>query len=420
MVLDQFLDLDMQNMVFDLTCKSGSEDIESELTLDLTLDKLIFNEGSLFPNEMMQTDGSTRATCGRAIMSVTAPGSLDHVHVRFWADRTITQTANISPHALQQFSLVPFGGNSTTIDYFPWDAGTRTLQRFAQLGAENQTLFPVAPGTTELDLIWRFEDTGQSVINNISSPLSGQDFEASITDPWIEFSLLPEPVHRVVEDHERDGSRRFDRHIAIVDYNDTMMDPYRTNVRVMADESVIFSHIVAPDGTRITDTGVLPQDSEYSHNLPYVLLERNSQAGLVQITLPSSIARAHGPGEFQFVFVKTTFLDAEPSLLAINGAIAMIPLLFAVVAFRRVEQFRREAFGAYKRSARNLLVTLGLVVTYYIAVIAGAIVAGWFRLLSVLPLGTEALLLYLQVALAILAFLWLWFTAREMYAITKP
>ncbi len=420
MTLDLFMDLPLEDLSLETRCGENPSEANSEFRLDAAADRLIFSEGSFANVQPSQVGGAARAVCGRASVQLEAPGILDHVHVRYWADRTIEQIASMVPHARQQFTLRPDVGASTTIDYFANDAVTRPEARFATNGAGNVTYFPVSPQTQSVGLEWIFEDMGLRAIESIPSPVSGQQFEASIRDPWVEFSLAQQPVTRVEEHHEQEGSRRFERYVAVVDYNETNWGIYHTNVRVIAHDSLAFSHIEAPDGARISATGVLPHDAEYSHDVPYVLLETNSQAGQVHVTMPSTIARAHGPGEFRFVFENTMILKPEPGLVAFNGLVAAIPLAFAGVAYVRVEQFRREAFGAYKRTARNLLVTLLFVVAYYIAVLGGAIIAGWFRLLSVLPLGTEAVLLYIQVALAILAFLWLWATAREMYAITKP
>jgi hypothetical protein len=127
-----------------------------------------------------------------------------------------------------------------------------------------------------------------------------------------------------------------------------------------------------------------------------------------------------GPGRYTVSFTSVDAVHTYPWLLPLAVLVLLAPLPFALVAYRHVRRFEDEAFGGFRRSARNLRIALVVAFAYYLAVLVSHFAGSRLELMTAWPMPFEAVVLYVQVAIAIAAFLALFAVARELYRITVP
>ncbi len=422
---DRFVDIPLDAFEVEGGCgPAGAPDVKGQIHFDEESDSFTFMEaepaGPESPTSLgpRPGDGTSRSVCATASVTLSVPAGTEHIHVRFDADRVIRQAVTLDYHMPQELRVIDAATDRTIeqLDIFPWDDPSHDRQRFSDLGPGASPFIAIPPGVKTIMVQWYFEDLGMSSGSD-ETVVSGQDYSATVWNPVVEFSLGPAPINGVTTDERRKGTTSFMDTIVPASY---APDDNRTNLRIRGPLSSQFSHVVAPSGARIDDTGILPPGAEYGPQWGFVLIERNSAEGYAQITIPDAILATHGPGLYQAVFTAVTEAEPFPALMAFNAGLAALPLALAALALQRIREFQREAFGGYRRTATNLMVTLALVLAYYIITMAGAIVAGWFTVAATLPPSPGAGLMYLQVALAMAAFWWLWLTGRAMVHIVRP
>ncbi len=419
---DRFVDVPVDAIQWSGGCGPGGDDVAGgRITVDSSTDSFTFDEGQYDADDGLPSigpGGEARATCATAWVDLPVPAASHHVHVRFWADRTVDQAVTLGAHMPQTLRLESGGVVLHEVDVFTWDDGSHHTTRFAELGIDGLAYFPLPPGLDILRVAWHFEDLGQARDQSDQSVASGQRFTATVTDPVVEFSSHPLPIAAAVSATRVGMQETLHRTITV---DPPELGPHdRLNIRVRAPDDASFSHIVTPSGRTIDATGSLIPAAEYHASLQFVLLEPNSREGYVQATLPASLWQDDGDGAVQFVFTSTGTLQPVPAMLALNAALAMVPLAFAALATQRIREFQREAFGAYRRTATNLMVTLGMVIVFYAVAMLGSIAAGWFAASALWPPGKETGFLLAQMLAAGVAFFWLWLTGREMTRIVRP
>ncbi len=425
---DRFVDIAMSDLVATSGCGASgvaNNSLNATVTFDEEQDSFTFSEGRFegglenLPAGLGDQAGATRAVCATVSVVLPVPAETEHIHVRFEADRRVTQAVTLTYHMPQQLRIVDDANGRMLydVDVFIWDEGSRDRTRFANLGAGVLGYFPLPPGLETVRLEWFFEDEGQTRDRGQDNIVSGQGFDATVWDPVAEFSSRPRVVGDAAHTQHREGLTVSKDTSIPIDY-----DPQgnQTNWRVRAPLDSVFSYILTPDGQRIDRTGNILDGGEYGPDLDFIIVDRFSAEGYVELTIPDRVMAPTGPGEYRVVFTETTMATPERGIMAFNAALAAIPLAFAAMALQRIREFQREAFGGYRRTARNLMVTLVLVLAYYVAAMVGAVIAGWFTVAALLPPTADSVLLYLQVFLAMAAFWWLWLTGREMYRIVRP
>lgn len=365
------------------------------------------------PGMVGQPEGYISTGCGTAILDVTGPRSYDHFHVRFVADRQIIE---FQPGGLD---LNPSG----------WDF-TQELQFRAPTGEILSTtpFFDVhlqaAPATSfdirgdflgpSFQVAWLFSDNGAFLGPGQSEPTSGEDYKSDVANITLEFSGIPFP-YNVSANPTRHGNVFLTETTVTFDAKGLN----ESDVRLDVLNTLAFSHVVAPDGARIdeatTRNGAGPDQWDRSF-----VLEEGFRSGLTWITVPKEFVAAHGDGEYRVVFTSVDTLEAEPTLIPLVLLILALPLPFAAMAYRKVRAFEKEAFGAYKRSARNLRIALVVAALYYLTVVVASLVAGGVEVLLLWPIPLQAIITYVQVAVAIAAFIALYTVARELDSITHP
>lgn len=375
-----------------------------------------------------ETDGATATApgdppgynghgCGIVALNLTVPAGTEHIHVQFLANRE----ASIRPGSIQSVygprfqqdvTVAVSDGAFVKTDYYNVSDGSHA-STFVE---PNPPLYPGA--VSSIRVAWTFADRGTEGDASLTKLYSGGAYAATITNASVEFSSVAIPAKTISESDRRSEAFVFHDVAVAVPVGAELLADQDTDLRIRLDPSVSFVEVQAPDGARITDrstrTGAGPLGFDHSR----VLLERLS--GYTQITVPAPVLRAHGSGTYILIETQQTDVRAIPALVPFAVIMLLLPFPFAAIAFVNVRIFEREAFGAFRRSARNLRYALVAAVLYYLIVVGAALFGGRLALMANWPLTTEAIFLYLQVLLAGLAFVALWLVARELYGITVP
>lgn len=347
--------------------------------------------------------------CGLARVTVPVPAGNEHLHVRFTADREVVRATNTVPvNLIQQVNLYrPDGTQIVSVPYVETSDEGFEPTRF--------DLEPIQVPTSISEVIieWYFEDPGSLVTQETFSVLSGAAFRSRVSNINLEFSDIP-VVSEVSSDTVRHGNLRQETVTVVAE----VPDKPGTAVRVFAAPELEFSHVVLPDGTTLRAVGSIGDRQIPGFDLDRVLLEQTTR--YTQVTVPAALTEEHGPGTYSIVFTNIDAVEYSPLLIPFAVLLFALPVPFAALAYLKTRSYEREAFGAYRRSARNLRYGVIVVFAFYAVVLASAFISGRLDLTTVWPLPLEGWLQYIQVAVAIGAFSMLWLVARQLEAITKP
>jgi hypothetical protein len=364
------------------------------------------------PNPVFPGGYASAAWCD-AYLNLTSPGPMEHLHVRFLADRSVEEY-DVSP---------PGYGFRQTIEVYAEGADRPPAQPvFGEQDGPSPEL-PVSPPPFQVPpsgpftVHWNFEDTNHYLFNNaFTFALSGEDYASRVRQVVLEYSGLRVDGWHVHEHDRREGSVLLGETVVAV----PSAGP-DSNLRLRAEKTLAFDRVVAPDGTVLRETVGPDPERGYGPTLPADVVLVEADAGdYLQVTVSRDFVRAHGEGEYKVYLTSVDTIQTIPWLVPIVALILLVPLPFAFFAYRRVRVYEREAFGAYRRSARNLRIALVVTLLYYATVVASALVAGRLRLLTVWPMPVEAILIYVQVVVAVGAFVALYSVANEMYRVIAP
>lgn len=356
-------------------------------------------------------DGYGSTGCGAATFPIDIPNGTGTVQVRFTGDRQIDGfDANVGAQLIQTVSLRYPAGNNATHEVFAPDAGP------ADMGP-----IVIPPFTAHHEgpaqVVWYFEDRGYSGLGQGSpNPVSGQDFRATVTDAVVSFSTTRPDLHTASVRDSRDGTQLTKEHRVDVDL--PASEGAFSALHVKVAPGLDLDRVVAPDGTDLGPAQTYDGDGVLGQDQTYVVLELEEDGVLAMV--PAPLTAAYGPGTYRFVFVERSGIEVSPALQPMSLILLATPLPFAVLAWMEARAFRKEAFGGFARSARNLQGGVVLVSLYYAAVVLSAALGGRLALMAVWPMPLEGLLLYVQVGLAVVAFTALWLVAREMFRMVWP
>lgn len=352
--------------------------------------------------------------CGEATLQRTAPDGARSVEARFWGDRGVAVfnaqgTAVARPgRQFDQELHFQAGLTDRRVAYIDPGAGALPLGPLAPDG------FPVPGGVGDFRLTWSFRDSSYFVGPDFPDVLSGQDFSATVQDITLRYPDLP-LEHKVDTSRERQGSLLVESTRVRV----TLDDPAAADLRLQLAPGIRFEAVRGPDGSRITAQTSRLSAGPDGFDRSAVLVESLDQ-GRLQVTVPSQMLAALGPGAYELTFTGVDAIATNAWLLPVAIVALLAPLPFAALAYHHVRRYEDEAFGGFRRSARNLRVVLLVAFAYYVAVLAGHFAGSRLDLLTAWPLPVEALLLYVQVGIAIATFLALFAVAQELYRMTVP
>lgn len=365
------------------------------------------------PDPLPGFNGSGLASrgCAQVRLEVAVPPGSEHVHVRFLADRSVNNFARTTVAFQQEVRVRTLGGDLIySHAYFAEDA---TSEELTFIDAPAATL----TGNPERVVVeWHFADVGSL---QGEDPLSGQDYAAEVVRPQLEFSGIAVPFSQ--DRHGgREGTLRLDRLDVGVAVEDATPAPYRAALRVSVDDAFEFRDLITPNGQRFSDVATRDPGASGVLGIDEKRLLQERLGGQLRITVPQALLETMGAGDYTFRFQQVAEVRTNPVLVTLSIVLLAMPMPFAAVAVYQARIFQREAFGGFRRSARNLSLAVGFVAAYYLAVVLSAFAGGRLDLMSAWPMPLEAVLLYAQVVLAGVAFIGLWLVARELYRITKP
>lgn len=360
--------------------------------------------------------------CGTASTTVQVPAGMEHLHVRFQGDRQVEELriddgAPVQPnpdglHFIQEVRLLgPDGATLASHPYFDGGAPASATK------AIDPPAFILPAPLREVGVAWYFEDTGAEEVPGSPDFASGEAYTATVQDIRLEFSGVPAPV-AVTEDDARQGTRVVAQTRVQASVPADLAVAYDVNVRVRVDGSYAFAYAVAPDGTVLDRTGTRTGQGPSGYAPEQVLVERFED--IHQATVPWGIVQEHGAGDYTLVFEQVQAANTVPALVPVAVLLMALPLPFAALAIRGAHAFEREAFGKFRRSARNLIVAVVVTFLYYVAVVLSAFAGGRLDLMTLWPAPLESVLLYVQVVVAGAAFVVLWRVADNLYRISRP
>lgn len=362
--------------------------------------------------------GYATAGCGQAAYETEIPAATDHIHVRFFGSRGVQlQPGGVhsvtGPRFIQEVSLNTTTGGELVYNYFEVDDGAEAMQ----FQDPSPPYFPGANRAVKVQ--WRFQDLGTSLDNALTSVPGGASYSGWVATPYLEFSGIPMDGFTVAYDTNFLASSQVARAIVTVPVTPQAIDGRNlTDVRVQADVSRGFESVRTPAGvlldTAVTRTSAGPLGFDRSR----ILVERAS--GILQVTIPHEVLTAHGPGEYQVILKSESVAQPVAALVPMALLFLLLPFPFAILAMVNVRRFEKVAFGGYKRSARFLRYAVLAAGAYYFAVVLASLLGGRLGVLARFPFPAEALGLYVQLALAGLAFVGLWLAATELYRLTVP
>lgn len=353
--------------------------------------------------------------CGEASVSRFVPPGARSVEVHFQGDRVVEEFAvgdtTVTRPGRSFEQRIAFRGTGTgdrEVDYMDPAAGSLPLQPVAP------DSFLIPRDTTAFELAWLFRDQSYFVGPDFPDVLSGQAFSATVQAISVRYPGIP--VEATVTDSlQREGTLVVGR----TRIGTEVADPHAGDLRIEVADGLAFSHVRGPDGSRFdTQTSRLAAGAN-GFDRSAILVE-TLEDGAQQVTIPREVLASLGAGRYTVAFTSVDAVHTYPWLLPVAVLILLAPLPFALLAYHHVRRFEDEAFGGFRRSARNLRVALVVAFAYYVAVLVSHFVGSRLDLMTAWPLPFEALLLYLQVAIAIGAFLALFAVARELYRITVP
>lgn len=380
---------------------------------------ILYEEDDASGDQGVLGGGYTSSGCGYARLGVTLPPGASSIRVHFFADRRVDAFMFDPPGELRQGLLLRDLDTGLLVhqsEYFPSDAPSRE-DRMHFVGPV------VVPSTLRnAGLEFYFQDVppvGEQTGAGLG-PLSGRAFSAYLHD--VEVVVEGDLVGDVTVQHsdEREGTLLLDEvrvRWTVPEGSDgtERMDHFRPVPHVRVGPDFEFTSLRLPDGQVLRSarswTGSLPDDAA-------VLLDRNEEA--LEVVVTPALVGAGGAGTYEMVLRATESVRVSPALLPVALLLLAAPLPFAALALVQARVFHREAFGAYRRAARYLMLGVVGVLAYYLFVVASAFVAGRLDLMGVWPLPLEGWLLYVQVLSAGIAFMVLWLSARAMYWITRP
>lgn len=354
--------------------------------------------------------------CGEANVRRSVPAGATLVEVSFLGDRGV-QEFNVEGNSVtrpgREFTQevafqTPSGAGARRVAYMDAEAGSLPEQRIV-LDA-----FQVPADQVDITLDWAFRDASYFVGSTFPDVLSGQSFNATVRDVQVRYPGLAVD-HKVREDASREGRLVVDRTSVRLDLDDAGAGDLRAQV----DRGLAFSALHAPGGKTVRERASRFAAGPDGYDHGAVLVE-SLPDGSTQVTVPREMLASLGPGAYRLEFTSVDAVHAYPWLLPLAILVLLAPLPFALLAYHHVRRFEDEAFGGFRRSARNLRVALVVAFLYYVAVVVSHFLSSRLELMVSWPMPLEAVLVYVQVGIAVGAFLALFAVARELYHITVP
>ncbi len=283
----------------------------------------------------------------------------------------------------------------------------------------NATLFALEPGVPlagvgAATVTWSFTDAGVILTPALGDTPQGEAYRATLSHPALELAGIP------LAYSETEGTARSGPTLADEKTFSIVVPPelLTADLRLRLADQFNFASAVAPDGQVLSGFTTRGGAGPAGFDRTKVLQEHYE--GFSQITVPWEIVQSHGPGNWTLRASSTAVQEVQPGLAAIAILLHLVPVPLAFLALRDTRAFERVAFGGYRRTARRLFLVTIAVGLYYVAFLLAALVAGRLGQMTILPLSTEGLFLYLHIGLALFAFTAIWLTARELYRMTVP
>lgn len=354
--------------------------------------------------------------CGDASVHRAVPAGARLVEVHFVGDRGVdvfdvegNSVARPGREFQQDITVQPASGTGVRRVTYMDPQGGPLPEQDVILDA-----FQLPDGEAAVDLTWSFRDASYFVGPTFPDVLSGQAYNATVRDVQLRYPGLA-IEHKVSDDREREGRLLVDQTRVRLQVEEAGAG----DLRVTVGPGLAFEALHVPGGERVTQSTSRFAAGPEGYDHDAVLVE-SLEDGSTQVIVPREVVAAHGAGVYTLAFSSVDPVQTFPWLLPVAILVLLAPLPFALLAYHHVRRFEDEAFGGFRRSARNLRIALVVAFAYYLAVVLSHFLGSRFELMAAWPLPLEAILVYAQVAIAVAAFLALFAVARELYHITVP
>ncbi len=397
------------------------------LAIDAVANTFRWSETDVGQTPAGQAPGMTTKGCATVAFTIDVPPGSDDVALSFSAGREVTCGLSVPPTPInpggpligcprfqQSITLNGTAGGAVTFDYYNVSEPAHDVKPVLGL----QPL-PLA-GQARLHGVWLFRE-GDSSIDPALAPVrpNGAAYAATIASPLLQFQGIAAPPSSVTFAERRAGTALLqDVEVAVPVPSTLLESGLGPDLTVRFDPRLGFQEVRAPDGDVLVDRVTRQAVGPFGFDRSKLLLERDGNS--TQITVSAELLRAHGAGTYVVVESQELHIQAVPALVPLAALLLVVPFPFAGLAAIKTRAFEKQAFGGFRRSARNLRLALLIVTLYYLAVVGAALLAGGVDDMTRLPLAASAWFLYLQLLLAAAAFGSLYLVARELHGITVP
>ncbi len=97
-----------------------------------------------------------------------------------------------------------------------------------------------------------------------------------------------------------------------------------------------------------------------------------------------------------------------------------LPLYLSLCVNRLVRTFEAEAFGHFRKAARNLRYLVWAIFIYYVGVIIGGLIIRDVQAMFYWPMPAEGVVIYIRIGAVIVGYGFASLVARELYLVTRP
>lgn len=97
-----------------------------------------------------------------------------------------------------------------------------------------------------------------------------------------------------------------------------------------------------------------------------------------------------------------------------------VPSYLALRTDARTREFQGQAFGHFRKAARNLRWLVWAIFAYYVGVVVSAVLLGDVVAMFRYPMPAEGVLTYVRIGAVIAGYVFTHLVAKELYLVTRP
>ncbi len=373
----------------------------SEFRVTIDGQGVLFREATLEEAgaERYIRDGYLSAGCGTIRHDFVVPfDEWDHIHARFDANREVDRSAAFAPIDYDQTVII--SGMAEPVTLFDSGSGNSGWLDVDHVQA------PAVESAGYVE--FRFQDNTYEQGESLPGAASGVHVEGGIRNLEIEYSLIPAEVLSVSQNRRAADGIAVRETLVEVNVPGEYLDAYEANIQIRAENTLVFNHVIFPDGTVFRDASTRSDPGPDGFDHTRILMETFGSLGIHQVTVPKEIVRAQGSGTYTVVFHESNALEPSRVLMPLAVGAVILPGGAAGLAGYGIRRLQREEHHSVRRAGTSLLRGLILVVATYLAALALILLGPGIGALATPPATPTVVLSYTFLAglTAVFAYMW--------------